>query len=147
MAEYDFVRFAGVERWSSQEEVTDGHASTALVDAVCELGVEVDRLRVSFRDGVVTVAGAALNRGDQERVILAIGNTRGVARVYDVMSTISPGPPAAFYIVRSYDTLPSIAADKLGASERAYELLHANQPLVRSPSDIAPGQTIRIPLL
>ncbi len=65
--------------------------------------------------------------------------------------TPDPRPPAASptagrsYVVKSGDTLSGIARAVYGDAGQWNRILEANQPMLRSPQDLRPGQTITIP--
>jgi len=66
-------------------------------------------------------------------------DTVGIRRVF-------PRPTQAFvlYTWKVTDRLDVISAKKLGGPENWWKILDAN-PLIQNPSDILPGQQIRIP--
>ncbi|NNF13439.1 MAG: LysM peptidoglycan-binding domain-containing protein, partial [Gemmatimonadetes bacterium] len=96
-------------------------------------------------DGVATVWGTAPSQKVKENAILAIGNCAGVEAVDDRMEVVEPAPEAVFYTVQKGDTLGAIARDQLGAAKRYTEIFEANQPMLKDPNLIYPGQTLRIP--
>ncbi len=54
-----------------------------------------------------------------------------------------PGRPV--YRVRSYDTLRSIARDKLGDARRSDEILELNRGLIDNPAQLVVGQLLELP--
>ncbi len=54
-------------------------------------------------------------------------------------------PRRPVYKVRLYDTLRSIARDKLGDSRRSTEILDLNRDLIDDPSQLIVGQVLELP--
>ena len=76
------------------------------------VGVAVDNLAIELKDGTATVHGSVGNQADREKLILAIGNTPGVAQVDDLLVVNAPSaaqPAATLYTVKKGDTLSAIA--------------------------------------
>jgi nucleoid-associated protein YgaU len=74
---------------------------------------------------------------DQSEISAAPGAVaRGVA---------SPSTPSQTYTVKEGDTLSKIAKEVLGDSSRYHELFAANQPMLKDPNKIYPGQVLTIP--
>jgi len=63
---------------------------------------------------VATVQGAAVSQADKEKLILLLGNTRGVARVDDRMEVSVPEPEAKMHTMVSGDSLSKIAKGLYG---------------------------------
>ena len=91
------------------------------------------------------MGGRAPTQQVREKTILAVGNVAGVASVDDRIEVVEPAPEAAFYTVKKGDTLGAIAKEYLGAAGRYQEIFEANQPLLKDPNLIYPGQVLRIP--
>jgi nucleoid-associated protein YgaU len=121
-----------------------GESMTRMVNAM-ELGVE--DLHVKFRDGMATVAGTAPSQEVREKVILLLGNTQGVARVEDDIKVEKPEPEARMHTVVSGDSLSKIAKQYYGDAMKYPAIFEANQPMLKDPNKIYPGQVLRIPPL
>ena len=154
MGLFDFVKDAGRkltgkdgEAEAVEEYIEEKQKGNALWHLVTNLGLEVADLHVEFDDGVATVTGTAASQAEREKVILALGNTRGVAQVDDRMEVAVPEPEAEFYTVRSGDTLSKIARERYGDAMKYGVLFEANRPLLTDPDLIYPGQVLRIPPL
>jgi nucleoid-associated protein YgaU len=78
-------------------------------------------------------------------VVLAVGNTSGVARVDDRMEDAAAAPEAVMYTVKSGDSLSKIAKAHYGDAMKYKEIFEANKPLLKDPDKIYPGQVLRIP--
>ena len=122
-------------------------AVAQLTEQVTSLGIPVDNLAISLNGDVATVTGMAATQADREKVVLAIGNTSGIAQVDDQMDVQEPAPEAVFYTVQSGDTLSAIAAAQYGDASKYMQIFEANQPMLENPDLIYPGQSLRIPPL
>lgn len=149
---FDFVKEAGRklsggddESEAVEEYIAEKTKGNALWRLVKDLGLEVEDLHVEFDDGIATVTGTAASQAEREKVVLALGNTRGVGRVDDRMEVASPEPEAAFYTVKSGDTLSKIARDHYGDAMRYPVIFEANRPMLTDPDLIYPGQVLRLP--
>jgi nucleoid-associated protein YgaU len=149
----DFVRGAGEKLFGNKEkEKADKEA--ALVRFVNKLGLPVQGLKIDLNDEVATVYGAVDDQETREKVILAIGNTNGIARVDDRITVTAPKaeakqqvkPQAAtYYTVVSGDTLSGIAKRQYGDASKYPVIFEANKPMLSDPNKIYPGQALRIP--
>ena len=113
----DFIKDAGErifgqghERPSASAEAESG-TSAALVKRVTELGIPIEHLSIQVTGDVATVAGTAKSQADREKVVLAVGNTQGIARVDDRITVEQAEAEATFYTVRRGDTLSKIARE------------------------------------
>lgn len=157
MGIFDFIKdmgdkLTGAERReekareeAQEEALEERMKGNALARHVINLGLEVDNLRVEFDDGRATVHGEAADQATKERVVLAVGNTQGVAQVDDRMTVAEPEPEATFYTVQAGDSLSKIAKEHYGDPMRYPEIFEANKPMLKDPDKIYPGQVIRIP--
>lgn len=116
-----------------------------LNSVVTNTGIEVDNLEVDLNDDTVTVYGQVDTMADKERLVLALGNVSGIAAVDDRISVNKEAPAAEFYTVEKGDSLSKIAKKYYGDPMKYKELFEANQPLLKDPNEIFPGQQIRIP--
>ncbi|MGH7540031.1 MAG: peptidoglycan-binding protein LysM [Gemmatimonadota bacterium] len=153
MGLFDFVREAG-ERLgvvedekavAAEEYAAEAKTAKALWQRAKDLGLGVEELQVTFDDGTATVYGQAPSQTAKEKVILAIGNTREVAHVDDRIEVKTPEPEATFYTVESGDTLSKISLEHYGDANAYMKIFEANQPLLKDPNLIYPGQVLRIP--
>lgn len=154
----DFVRGAGEKIGlgdsGPSEEEAEGDADERLGELregnrllrfVRDAGLDIENPRVTYDDGVVTVSGTAPSQAVRENTILALGNCAGVERVVDEIDVVESAPESTFYTVKSGDTLGAIAKEHLGSAGRYTEIFEANQPLLKDPDKIYPGQVLRIP--
>jgi nucleoid-associated protein YgaU len=149
MGIFDFVKDVGEKLFGKNEKeqqaLDDAARAAALKQYVTKLQLPVKDLVVNFDGGTATVYGKADNQADKEKVILAVGNAQGVARVDDRITVAAPQPAAAFYTVRSGDTLSKIAKEHYGDAMKYPAIFEANRPMLSDPDKIYPGQVLRIP--
>jgi nucleoid-associated protein YgaU len=69
----------------------------------------VDGLKVAVDDDVATISGKTTSQELREKIVLAAGNTEGIAGVDDRLVVEQPEPPARYYTVVRGDTLSKIA--------------------------------------
>lgn len=115
---------------------------TAMVNG---LGLDVKDLAISYAPFQATVSGMAATQADREKIVLAIGNTMGVATVDDQMSAAKAEPPAVFHKVSEGDTLSKISLAQYGIIHGYDAIFEANKPMLKHPDAIFPGQVLRIP--
>lgn len=171
MGLFDFVKEAGEKLFSKEEQPPqqDNEATeAALRRRVAAARLRAEGLEIEYREGVATVRGAAGSHEDREKIILALGNTHGVARVDDQLTVETPEPQMAeaataaasvseagapeagtsvMYTVQRGDTLSRIAKEHYGSAGRYMAIFEANRPLLEDPDKIYPGQVLRIPPL
>ncbi len=148
MGLFNFKKDAGtrVEIPSAADEMrARAEKSRALMGLVQELGFDVDDLKVGYDDGVVTVHGKVASQEVREKIVLVLGNTRGVAQVDDRLEVEAPAPEATFYTVESGDSLSKIAKEVYGDAMKYPVIFEANKPMLEDPDKIYPGQVLRIP--
>lgn len=128
-----------------EEELMELREGNKLLRFILQMDLGIEKPKVKFDDGVATVYGTAPNQKVKENTILAIGNCEGVEAVDDRMEVVEAAPEAVFYTVKKGDTLGAIAKEQLGAAGRYTEIFEANQPMLKDPNLIYPGQVLRIP--
>lgn len=142
----------GIERFGTEVQEDDPELANrmrgnALARKVMTHGFEVEELRVDYADGTAIVFGQVTDQATRERVILALGNVHGVARVDDRLDVAAPEPEAVLYTVQSGDSLSKIALAHYGDAMKYVAIFEANQPMLENPDLIYPGQVLRIPPL
>jgi nucleoid-associated protein YgaU len=125
-------------------------AADALTQEVQQAGLAAPGLAVKVDGDKVTVTGNARSQEEAEKIILALGNTTGVAAVQSelTVNNVAHEEPK-FYTVQKGDTLWKIAETHYGAGKGAKytEIVKANTPPVKNPDLIQPGWVLRIPPL
>ncbi len=148
MGLFDFVKDAGeklVDTVRGAVGPSDDQVGQTLSNQVTNLGLKADGLSVSFKDGVAKILGTVKSQEAREKVILAVGNTEGVAQVDDRLKVEVPEPEATLYTVKSGDSLSKIAKAHYGDAMKYKQIFEANTPMLKDPDKIYPGQVLRIP--
>jgi nucleoid-associated protein YgaU len=151
---FDFVKGAGEKIFHTEEKAAAADAAETLAESqkanqllrfAVGMQLPVEELKVQFDDGVATVFGKADNTAVKENIIIGIGNIDGVSQVDDRMTVERVTPPAVFYTVKAGDSLSKIAKEHFEDPMRYKEIFEANQPMLKNPDLIYPGQVLRIP--
>ena len=140
----DFVMDAGAKLLGGAKEDVAVRGS-ALVEHVNQMGLPVEDLVITVNDDTAVVRGKTESQEAREKVILAVGNTEGIARVDDQIEVVTPEPEAKYYTVLSGDTLSKIAKEAYGDAMKYPVIFDANRPMLEDPDKIYPGQVLRIP--
>jgi nucleoid-associated protein YgaU len=145
MGIFDFIKAAG-------ERLGLGGGDKApsaddLKSAVAKHGLQAEGLDVQVEGDTVRVSGKAADQETKEKIVLALGNVTGVAKVEESISTGTAGEEAKFYTVKSGDTLSAIAKAQYGDANKYMAIFEANKPMLSDPNKIYPGQVLRIPPL
>ena len=129
-------------------EARDRVLEKKLIEVFYDYKLPVNDFSVEVEDDKVTVYGTADSQQDKEKAILTIGNVNGIAAVDDrisVLASAPAAPEAVFYEVKSGDTLGKIAKAHYGDPMKYMQIFEANQPMLKDPNMIYPGQMLRIP--
>lgn len=159
MGLFDFVRDAGSKIFGGEDEdkapaeavrtpdmaLADKAKGDKLEKLVNGMDWGVEELNVRFKDGRATLEGKAASQEIREKVVLLVGNTRGVAQVDDRMTVDEEKPQATMYTVKSGDSLSKIAKKHYGNAMKYMVIFEANTPMLKDPNKIYPGQVLRIP--
>ena len=153
MGLFDFVKDAGEKLFGGGEPSATEKAEK-LTKTINDLGLDVEDLKVIVNDDEAFVYGTAPSQELREKIVLAAGNTEGIARVDDRMKVKAPPTPepaqpaepaAQFYTVVSGDSLSKIAKHFYGDAMKYPTIFEANNPMLSDPDRIYPGQVLRIP--
>lgn len=162
MGLFSFLKNAGSKLFSKDEKASEekaSHDNAAVQEAmnrqravllrgvIDSLKLEVENLDINVNGDEVTVYGQVSSQADKEKVILAVGNTNGIATVDDRLSVVNPEPEATFYEVKSGDSLSKISKAHYGDAMKYMIIFEANKPMLKDPNLIYPGQVLRIPPL
>ena len=143
MGLFSFIKEAGAK-------IFGGSAKAATADSLqAELakhGLPPD-VKIDVQGDVVKVAGGGMSMEDAEKIILALGNTVGVAQVQSDLVPSDGAAASEMYTVKKGDTLWKIAEKHYGKGQGAKytEIVKANTPPVKNPDLIQPGWVLRIP--
>lgn len=128
-----------------------------LTKALAANGVTIQNLTLAIADGKATIGGVASDAVQREKAVLVIGNTKGIEDV--VCNLMLPPPPVAvqavaaeppasrMYTVVKGDTLWAISEAMYGNGSKYQAIFHANEPMLKHPDKIYPGQVLRVPAL
>jgi nucleoid-associated protein YgaU len=128
---------------------TDSAAAPAdaLTNELQGLGFDTSGVDIEVDGDKVTLNGAVGSREEMEKIILAVGNSKGVASVENnlIAPDHDPTQPSGIHVVVDGDTLWKIAEAHYGSGARYEEIFEANKPMLKHPDKIYPGQRLRIP--
>jgi len=159
MGLFDFVKDAGEALFGKDDKPSaelvrtpdmaraDKAAEETLHRTISAMDLGIDDLSVRFRDGQVTLSGAAPSQAAREKAVLLAGNTAGVARVDDRLNVEKPEPEARMHTVARGESLSKIAKQYYGDALKYPLIFEANTPMLENPDKIYPGQVLRIPPL
>ena len=160
MGLFDFVKDAGAKVFGKDEpkpspQVRDVDPARlelmkrnkALQNLVAELGLQVENLKIEVTGSTAVVSGLVDDQAEREKVVLAVGNVAGIARVDDRLEAKKKAPEAQMHTVVAGDTLSKIAKKYYGNAGKYPVIFEANQPMLKDPDKIYPGQVLRIPPL
>ena len=139
----DFVLGAGEKLFGKAE--SDQERSAKLENRVRKMGLSVETLKIDVKGDTATVRGTVESQAVREKIVLAVGNTNGVAKIDDRMTVKKKEPEAKFYTVVKGDTLSKIAKQYYGDAMKYPTIFEANKPMLTDPDKIYPGQVLRIP--
>ncbi len=129
----------------AEELREEAAAARRMEETINDLQLQVENLNVHIDDDKATVSGMAYDQATREKVVLVVGNSEGIATVDDQMTVEHVEPPAQFHTVESGDTLGKIAKNYYGNAMKYPVIFEANQPMLKDPDLIYPGQVLRIP--
>jgi nucleoid-associated protein YgaU len=142
MGLFSFIKDAGAKIFGSAKAATPD----ALQKELAGHGLPSD-VAISVDGDKVKVSGKAMTTEEAEKIILALGNTAGIASVESELIVAKEVPAAVFYTVKKGDTLWKIAEEHYGKGQGAKytDIVKANTPPVKNPDLIQPGWVLRIP--
>ena len=149
----DFIRDAGEKIFGGSEaaaaptkdEAVLSKRAGALEDHVRKLALPVEGLKIKVADETAFVKGSVGTQEVREKIVLAVGNVAGIARVEDRLEVAAAQPAARYYTVVKGDTLSKIAKHHYGDANAYPKIFEANKPMLKHPDKIYPGQVLRIP--
>lgn len=147
MGVFDFIKSVGEKLGIGSED--EAPSAEDLAKEVEKHGLDVKDLKVDVSGDTVNVSGTAPSNSIREKIVLALGNVLGVAKVAEKIGVEKAEPEATFYTVKKGDTLWKISERHYGKGKGAkYNVIfEANTPMLKHPDKIYPGQVLRIPEL
>lgn len=107
------------------------------------LNLDKDDVHLTLRGDTVKITTKGADREMLEKLVLAVGNIEGVAKVEADLPDQDKAP--VFHTVKKGETLSAIAKAYLGNANKYNAIFEANRPMLSDPDNIYPGQTLRIP--
>lgn len=154
MGFFDFVKSVGKKLTGATEahaEEAQGPSADALKQELDKYELGSQNVQVAIDGDQVKLSGSVADQAAFEKVVMAVGNAHGVARVNtDELKVDAAAQGAAeprFYTVKEGDTLWKVAEGVYGKGQgnRYTAIFEANRPMLSHPDKIYPGQTLRIP--
>ncbi len=143
MGIFDFVKDVGARIGIGSAEAAP--AADELKKEADKLGLDTKDLDVVVDGDSVKVSGKVADQATKEKLIVAMGNVQGVAKVDESIQAAAPAPEATMYTVKRGDTLWAIAKAHYGDGNKYPAIFEANKPMLSDPDKIYPGQMLRIP--
>ncbi|MBS7697999.1 MULTISPECIES: peptidoglycan-binding protein LysM [unclassified Chelatococcus] len=147
MGLFSFIKEAGEKLFGASE--AKAATPEELKKEIEKNGLKADGLEIAVDGDKVSVKGKTVSTEEAEKIILALGNTIGVASVDNGLAVEKEAAAAVMYTVKKGDTLWKIAEANYGKANGAkYTVIfEANKPMLSHPDKIYPGQVLRIPAL
>ena len=145
MALFDFFkRDKGKELFEANADAQK--RAEAIRREIQRLGLPGD-INVQVEGARVKVTGDVPDEATRQKLTMIVGNVKYIEAVDD--SGLSGVAPQArrpkVHEVQSGDTLSAIAKQHYGDANAYQKIFAANQPMLKDPDDIYPGQVLIIP--
>lgn len=162
MAVFSFFEEVGAQIFSTDKEKEETHvevtdakkavlekqnkaAAEKLLHKASELKLNIESPVIHIKAATATLYGLAETQDDREKMILLVGNSKGVAKVDDRIAVKEEAPESSFYTVQRGDNLSKIAKEHYDNANKYKLIFEANKPMLEDPDKIFPGQVLRIP--
>jgi nucleoid-associated protein YgaU len=147
MGLFDFAKKVGAKIFGASE--AQAAPADELRKEAEKHGLDTSNLDVQVEGDKVVLTGSAMSMEEAEKIIIAMGNTMGVAQVESHLAVNDVVAASAMYTVKKGDTLWKIAETNYGKGKGAkYDVIfNANRPMLSHPDKIYPGQVLRVPAL
>jgi nucleoid-associated protein YgaU len=147
MSLWNFAKSVGAKLFGASEAQA-ADADTLRKEAE-KHGLDMSGVELKVDGDKVVLSGKALSTEEAEKIVLAIGNTTGVAAVENNVQVANAAPESRTYEVKKGDNLWKIAEAMYGKGKGAQHtvIFEANKPMLSHPDKIYPGQVLRVPPL
>jgi nucleoid-associated protein YgaU len=147
MGLFDFAKKVGAKIFGASE--AKAAAPEELKKEAAKYGLDTSGVDVKVDGDKVVLTGNVMSMEEAEKIILAVGNTIGVAQVESQLSMPDAKEFSKMYTVVKGDTLWKIAETNYGKGKGGEynRIFEANRPMLSHPDKIYPGQVLRIPPL
>ena len=147
MGLWNFAKSVGSKLFGASE--AQAASADTLKAEAAKHGLDLSGVEVAVEGDKVVLSGRALSTEEAEKIVLAMGNTTGVASVENKLAVDKPAPESRTYTVEKGDSLWKIAEEMYGKGKGAQHtvIFEANKPMLSHPDKIYPGQVLRIPPL
>ncbi|MDB5570069.1 MAG: putative rane protein [Hyphomicrobiales bacterium] len=147
MGLWNFAKEVGAKLFGASE----AQAATAddLKKEAEKHGLDLSGVDVKVEGDKVVLSGRALSTAEAEKIVVAMGNTTGVASVENNLAVDKATAESRSYTVKKGDTLSKIAEEMYGKGHAGQYpvIFEANKPMLSHPDKIYPGQVLRVPPL
>ena len=150
MGLFSFIKSVGKKLFSKKEtdappEESAQLKASILLQYIKDLGLPFQKIKITLRGDDIVVSGTVDTQADSEKIVLALGNVEGVDTVDNQMTVVAPAPESRYHTVVAGDWLTKIADKYYGDIGKHQLIFEANQPMLKDPDEIYPGQVLRIP--
>jgi nucleoid-associated protein YgaU len=147
MGLFDFAKKVGAKIFGASE--AQAAPADELKKEAAKHGLDTSNVNVEVHGDKVVLTGSAMSTEEAEKIILAMGNTMGVAQIENKLAVNDAVVASKMYTVAKGDTLWKIAETNYGKGKGGqYNVIfEANRPMLSHPDKIYPGQVLRIPPL
>jgi nucleoid-associated protein YgaU len=147
MGLFDFAKKVGAKIFGASE--AQAAPAEELKKEAAKHGLDTSGVNVEVNGDKVVLTGSAMSMEEAEKIILAMGNTMGVAQIENKLAVNDAVAASKMYTVAKGDTLWKIAETNYGKGKGGqYNVIfEANRPMLSHPDKIYPGQVLRIPPL
>ncbi|MFA5619717.1 MAG: peptidoglycan-binding protein LysM [Weeksellaceae bacterium] len=135
--------FGGADSPEEKAEKVRGHVE--------QFGFDLSQISFVAEDDKIRVSGTAKNLDEKQKILATAGNVDGVDGVEDDLILAEPLKfefpdfSKTMYTVKSGDNLSKISKEVYGNPNLYNKIFEANQPMLKHPDKIYPGQVLYIP--
>jgi nucleoid-associated protein YgaU len=147
MGLFSFIKDAGTKLFGGEDSPEEKAAKAA---------AEIKRFQISdtvaaiVEGEQITLTGECPTLLAKQKVLTIAGNIAGISKVVDNMTVAEPAAELSdsnFYDVQPGDNLSKISKEVYGDPNKYNAIFEANEPMLKHPDKIYPGQKLVIPAL